>query len=66
MDLVPDWQAFLLEGIEEKDNQRMRRHERTGRPLGDESFMNRIENAANRVLRKKKPAELVNENETPP
>ena len=55
LDLVPDWKAFLLEGIEEKDYQQMRRHERTGRPLGDESFINRIENAANRVLRKKKP-----------
>jgi putative transposase len=55
LDLIPDWQAFLKEGIEEKESQSIRRHERTGRPLGDESFINRIENAANRVLRKQKP-----------
>ena len=55
LDLIPDWQAFLMEGIEEQESQRIRKHERTGRPLGDESFINRIENAANRVLRKQKP-----------
>jgi putative transposase len=55
LDLIPDWEAFLKEGIEEKESQRIRRHERTGRPLGDESFINRIENAANRILRKQKP-----------
>ncbi len=55
LDLVPDWQRFLQEGIEEKESQLIRRHEKTGRPLGNESFINKIENAADRVLRKKKP-----------
>jgi putative transposase len=55
LDLVPDWQDFLREGIEEKENQRIRSHERTGRPLGDKSFIDKIENAAARVLRKQKP-----------
>lgn len=45
--LVPDWRAFLQGGIEEKENQRIRKHERTGRPLGDEGFINNIENATN-------------------
>lgn len=31
---------FLQEGIEEKENQRIRGHERTGQPLGDEDFIN--------------------------
>ena len=55
LDLVPDWKNFLREGIEEEESQLIRRHERTGRPLGDESFINKMENTANRVLRKKKP-----------
>jgi putative transposase len=55
LNLVPDWQRFLQEGIEEKESQLIRRHEKTGRPLGNESFINKIENAADRVLRKKKP-----------
>jgi putative transposase len=54
LELVPDWKIFLQEGMEE-ENQRVRRHEKTGRPLGDESFINQIENISNRVLRKKKP-----------
>jgi putative transposase len=52
--LVPDWRTFLQEGLEE-ENQQLRRHERTGRPLGDESFINQIENMSNRDLRKNKP-----------
>jgi putative transposase len=55
LELVSDWQAFLREGFEEKENQRLRIHERTGRPLGDETFLNKIENMANRVLHKQKP-----------
>ena len=55
LELVPDWQAFLRKGIEEKENQRLRIHERTGRPLGDEGFIKKIENVANRVFHKQKP-----------
>jgi len=50
-----DWQALLQEGIEEKENQRIRRHEWTGWPLGDEDFINKIENSDNRILHKQKP-----------
>ncbi|MGD0279229.1 MAG: transposase, partial [Smithella sp.] len=55
LDLVPDWRNFLKEGIEEKEIVRIRQHERTGRPLGDEKFIRKIEKAVDRVLRKKKP-----------
>ena len=57
LDMVPDWQAFLLEGIEEKAKEycRIRKHERTGRPLGDETFVKKIEKTCNRVLCKQKP-----------
>ena len=55
LDLVPDWRNFLKEGIEEEEIVRIRQHERTGRPLGDEKFIRKIEKAVDRVLRKKKP-----------
>ena len=38
---------------EERD--RFRLHERTGRPLGDEAFLMRIEELTGRVLQRQKP-----------
>ncbi|MEI9477426.1 MAG: hypothetical protein WCO26_12720 [Deltaproteobacteria bacterium] len=35
--------------------QRFRLHERTGRPLGDEAFIERMEKVACRLLRRRKP-----------
>lgn len=55
LDLVPDWKAFLMEEIEDKDYQHIKKHERTGRPLGDDAFINKIENTCNRILCKRKP-----------
>ena len=55
LDLVPDWKNFLHEGINEKDMKRIRQHERTGRPLGDDQFIKKMEGVVNRVLMKKKP-----------
>jgi putative transposase len=55
LDLVPDWNNFLKEGMEENDIKMLRQHEHTGRPLGDDKFIRKIEKAVDRVLRKKKP-----------
>lgn len=55
LDLVPNWQAFLLEGLEEKEYPKIRQHGRTGRPLGDENFIKKVENVCNRALCKMKP-----------
>ena len=49
--LVPDWQGFLNTALNENELARLRRHERTGRPLGDESFLRRLEKRVGRVLR---------------
>jgi putative transposase len=53
--LVPDWQGFLNSGLNEDELARLRRHDRTGRPLGDESFLRRLEKRVGRVLRRLKP-----------
>lgn len=34
LELVPNWKEFLKGGIQEKEYQKLRQHERTGRPLG--------------------------------
>jgi putative transposase len=54
LEIVGDWRLFLNsdEGI---DKDRLRRHERTGRPLGGESFIKTLEVKLNRTLRPQKP-----------
>ncbi len=55
LDLVGgDWQAYLSSYKVDGDGN-FATHERTGRPLGDEGFIDRIESALSRVVRKKKP-----------
>ena len=53
--LVHDWRAFLASGLTAEKMQLLRQHERTGRPLGAEAFMERMEAAVGRVLRRMKP-----------
>ncbi len=51
---IKDWSAYLQEEEKEEDLDIFRKHERTGRPLGDEDFITRIEEITGRILRKKK------------
>jgi putative transposase len=50
-----DWKGYLKMGKEEEEWERIRQHERTGRPMGDERFIERLEKRLNRDLRKQKP-----------
>jgi putative transposase len=49
-----DWREFLSEGLEADEVESFRRHERTGRPLGEASFLERIERKLGRTVRPKK------------
>lgn len=49
--LVDDWAGFLAQGLAEEDAERLRRHERTGRPLGSEAFVAALERRLRRPLR---------------
>lgn len=55
LELVGDWQDFL--GTEEagQEAEEMRRHERTGRPLGSEGFIEKLEKLLSRSLCRRKP-----------
>jgi putative transposase len=50
-----DWKEFLGAGLSEEELASVRRHERSGRPLGDEPFVTRLERMVGRVLHPGKP-----------
>ena len=53
--MVGDWRVFLSEDILEEEADNICRHERTGRPLGNEHFISRIEGKLGRILHPQKP-----------
>ena len=52
--MIPNWCAFLKSAVPEEELREIRRHARTGRPLGDESFLARLEGMVGRVLQAQK------------
>lgn len=54
LELVPDWHSFLTLTPEEELDQ-LHRHESTGRPLGNDNFIARLEAALGRDLKPLKP-----------
>ncbi len=55
LDYVGDWQAYLALDMDEKEMAAIRRHERTGRPLGSDDFLTRVEQRVGGRLKKEKP-----------
>ncbi len=53
--MASDWRRLLCSAVGEEELRALRRRERTGRPLGDEEFMVRLEQHLGRVLRRQKP-----------
>jgi len=53
--LVGDWRGFLATGAMEEEIQALRRHERSGRPLGREHFVQAVERKLGRTLRRGRP-----------
>jgi putative transposase len=52
---VNDWRSLLQSGLTEHEAVLIRRHERTGRPLGEEGFVSRLESMLGRVFHPLKP-----------
>jgi putative transposase len=50
-----EWRDFLREGVEDDELRRLRRHTRTGRPMGDEAFIAKVERLVGRTVRRGKP-----------
>jgi putative transposase len=52
--MVGDWQGLLNSALREEELKELRGHGRTGRPLGDETFLDRLEASVGRVLKPQK------------
>ena len=55
LERIPDWTAFLAGGMEADDLEQIRKHSRTGRPLGSDRFIARLERRLGRTLAPQKP-----------
>lgn len=51
---IEDWRAYLLGEDKKEDLAAFRNHESTGRPLGDDVFLTKLEQITGRTLRKNK------------
>jgi putative transposase len=54
LEIEGDRRTFLSEPTAEGTGQKLQHHERTGRPLGDERFLAKLEGLLNRVLKPRK------------
>lgn len=54
LELISDWNEFLKDELQEKEYQELRQHERTGRPLGSDLLIDKLEVLLGKQLRKKK------------
>lgn len=52
--ITGDWRMFLAQEDLEEETNALRRHTRTGRPLGDETFLQHLESILHRSLRPKR------------
>jgi putative transposase len=53
--IVKDWQELFKTDLTKKEKEMIQSHERTGRPLGGNGFLCRLEKMTNRILIKQKP-----------
>jgi len=55
LDRVGDWREYLESRVDEGLTETLRSHSRTGRPLGDDSFLDRLERKLGKALRPRRP-----------
>jgi len=55
LNLGGHWKEFLAQKVPASEMEAVRYHERTGRPLGGEKFVAKIEKALGRMLHRQKP-----------
>lgn len=52
--MAPDWKMFLQSALPEEELRQLRGHARTGRPLGDDTFLAGLEDIFGRILKPQK------------
>ncbi|MDX8383448.1 MAG: transposase, partial [Ghiorsea sp.] len=50
LDRITNWQAFLDSDLDETTIETLRKHSKTGRPLGDDSFIETVESSAGKTF----------------
>ncbi len=55
LDRVSNWREYLESGVDDTAVKLLEKHSNTGRPLGDEAFLDTLEQKLGRVLRPLKP-----------
>jgi putative transposase len=55
LDRVPDWSAYLSSTRQNDRTESIRRHNRTGRPLGSAEFIQALEQQTGKTLAPKRP-----------
>jgi len=48
--MVDNWSQFFREGMDYESAQRLQRHEKTGRPLGEANYVVKLERILDRIL----------------
>ncbi|NQU21133.1 MAG: transposase, partial [Candidatus Nealsonbacteria bacterium] len=52
--MIPDWPRFLGSAVDPQEQELLRSHERTGRPLGSKRFVSKLERLLGRPLHPRK------------
>jgi putative transposase len=55
LDRASDWKTLLAQNLDKKFRDEIESHERTGRPLGSDAFIKRLEKRLGRTLARQKP-----------
>ena len=53
--MISSWSDFVKKPVSEMETEDIRKHERTGRPIGSAHFIDQLESISGLMLRKKKP-----------
>ena len=55
LNIVPNWDRLLASGLPEADKDSIKMHGKTGRPLGNQDFLDSVEKMTGRKVRPQKP-----------
>ena len=60
LSLVPDWESFLTGADSAEMQEHIKKHSRTGRPLGSNAFFDRLQQVLGKDVRPQKPGPKMN------
>jgi hypothetical protein len=55
LEMIGHWRDFLPGGVSEEKRERIRHHDRTGRPFGNDGFVGKLEDPLGRNVQRRKP-----------